>query len=281
MLDEFQFHPLAEMFDLLGDDSPAFLSLVEDIGANGLREPITMFGGRVLDGRNRVRACAKAGVKIGVDRQHQFHGDNPTAFVISKNLHRRHLSDDDRALVFARIANLKAGRPMKSGEPENPPIGGITQRQAAESLKISVRSGQRASRVLKTGVPELAPAISTGKVSLAKAAEIAQLPEAKQREHIESGFTRPVIGGEFHRMKENVAKRESPEVSERREEHLVSVMLKARPAERRWMVAHWWKHQATNADKDWLIEKHAGPYQNAKYGFVEPSDEMEEERDRA
>ena len=50
-----EFHALATLFPLL--DTPGFDELVADIRAHGLREPIVMFEGKVLDGRNRYRAC--------------------------------------------------------------------------------------------------------------------------------------------------------------------------------------------------------------------------------
>ena len=50
-------HPLADMFPLIeGED---FQSLVDDIVANGIRVPIMLYEGKVLDGRNRLRAAIR------------------------------------------------------------------------------------------------------------------------------------------------------------------------------------------------------------------------------
>jgi ParB-like chromosome segregation protein Spo0J len=56
-----EFHALATLFPLL--DGAGFDELVADIRAHGLREPVVMFEGKVLDGRNRYRACVEAGVE--------------------------------------------------------------------------------------------------------------------------------------------------------------------------------------------------------------------------
>jgi hypothetical protein len=61
---ELEFHPIAEIFPMLDDESVGFKALVEDIKANGLKEPVWRYEGKVIDGRNRVRACKAAGVEI-------------------------------------------------------------------------------------------------------------------------------------------------------------------------------------------------------------------------
>ena len=80
-------HPLCTLFPRLEGD--AFDALVADIRANGLREPIILLDDMILDGGNRYRACLESGVKASFE---QYRGDNAAAFVISRNLHRRHLT---------------------------------------------------------------------------------------------------------------------------------------------------------------------------------------------
>ena len=55
-------HPLGELFPLIEGDE--FKELVASIKAHGLRDPITVQDGMVLDGRNRQRACQAAGVRL-------------------------------------------------------------------------------------------------------------------------------------------------------------------------------------------------------------------------
>ena len=58
----YEFHPLADIFPMLDDNE--LKALAEDIKTKGLTEPITLYEGKVLDGRNRYRACDLAKVEL-------------------------------------------------------------------------------------------------------------------------------------------------------------------------------------------------------------------------
>ena len=101
-----EFHPLANIFPQV--EGPEFADLVADIREHGLYDPIVMFEDRVLDGRNRLRACEVAGVEPVFT---VYTGDDPAAFVVKINLHRRHLDESQRAMVAVKLATLlRAGR---------------------------------------------------------------------------------------------------------------------------------------------------------------------------
>lgn len=80
-------------------------------------------------------------------------------FVVSKNLHRRQLSESQRAMVASKIATLKEGRPNKTTE-----ISGVSQAQAAQMLNVGERSVKRAREVITQGSPEVVQAVESGKV---------------------------------------------------------------------------------------------------------------------
>ena len=117
---DYTFHPLAETFPLIGDDE--LRELAEDMQRHGLREPIVLFEGKILDGRNRYRA-AKA-IKLPLT-QTNFKalaaGVDPRAYVISANVRRRHLTAEQKRDVIAQL--LKAD-PTKS------------DRQVADVVKV-------------------------------------------------------------------------------------------------------------------------------------------------
>jgi ParB-like chromosome segregation protein Spo0J len=176
----YPFHPLAEIFPLM--EGEPFNELVADIRAHGLREPIMLYEGKVLDGCNRQRACLEAG------REPLFRdylGDDPLGYVISKNLKRRHLDESQRAMVAAKLATLKLGSNQHS---EGPSIEG-----ASRLLNVGHASVERARAVQRDGAPELVQAVERGRVAVSTAANIASLSKDEQRELLANFDSREVI----------------------------------------------------------------------------------------
>ena len=96
--DALQFHPLAAIFPLM--EGAELGALTDDIRAHGLVEPIILPEGRILDGRNRYLACRGADVQ---PTYRPFEGVDPFAFVISANLHRRHLTRGQRHTLIEKL----------------------------------------------------------------------------------------------------------------------------------------------------------------------------------
>jgi hypothetical protein len=120
------YHPLADIFPLI--EGAEFDALVDDIREHGLAEKIVLHDGRILDGRNRYRALVQIGLtdeEILRCYTETFDKGDPLAFVISKNMKRRHLDESQRAMVAA-------GR------------RGSTQRSST-SLPKSLRTGARSA----------------------------------------------------------------------------------------------------------------------------------------
>lgn len=159
--------------------------LIEDIKSNGLRDPIITHQGMILDGRNRHAACLKAGV---TPRFEEYDGEDALKFVISHNLHRRHLNEAQRGMVAAKMANLQHGGDRKSDEIKSAKAPLITQSQASEMLNIGVDSIKRAKTVMKNGIEELQEMVSSGDIGAVPAAIVAKLPEDQQRKAVAGGI---------------------------------------------------------------------------------------------
>jgi ParB-like nuclease domain len=153
----YDFHPLADIFPMLEDDE--LKALADDIKAKGLTEPITLFEGKVLDGRNRYRACQLAEVEIRQDQFTQYEGNDALGFVVSKNLHRRHLNESQRAMIAAQIANMTVGGDHSA----NLQKGQISQSKAAELMNVSTRS-VAAGKIIED--PDLKEEVTSGKMSV-------------------------------------------------------------------------------------------------------------------
>ena len=141
LIKSLEFNPVANIFPLM--QGAEYNQLKDDIAANGLLDPIWLdTEGKILDGRNRYRVC----LDVGVDPQYRtYQGDDELKFVISKNLHRRHLSESQRAVIASRLANMQRGgdRPSENDsnfDSANLPIGNFSQPEAAEMLNVSPRT---------------------------------------------------------------------------------------------------------------------------------------------
>jgi len=144
----YEYHELANLFPLM--DESQYSDLVADIKENGLVESIVLHKGKILDGRNRYNACNDAGVEPNFV---EYEGEDALSYVISLNLNRRHLNESQRAMIGARLANMKHGGDRKN-QRENSTLD-ITNKEAAKKLNISDYSVKRAKQVQKEGIEDL------------------------------------------------------------------------------------------------------------------------------
>jgi len=121
--DALPIHPAANILPPINDDELAVLS--EDIKIHSQQQPVALFhdsDGNIslLDGRSRLNAMEKIGAAIIKDGELDpdavaiiaVPGNvDPYAYVMSANVHRRHLNNDDKRGV---IADLLKARPDQS-----------------------------------------------------------------------------------------------------------------------------------------------------------------------
>ncbi|WP_233869578.1 ParB/RepB/Spo0J family partition protein [Paraburkholderia adhaesiva] len=172
-MDRLELHPLCALFPVLQGDR--FDELCADIRAHGLREPIVTLDGRILDGGNRYRACIEAGVE---PRTVPFGDGDALAFVLSANLHRRHLSAGQQAAIVAAATDWQKaharggdgsnqhGRKEQTGNTS----GLLTVGARAAQSGASERTQRLADKVAKAN-PALAKKVAHGEITLPQAAQ--------------------------------------------------------------------------------------------------------------
>lgn len=171
---ELKIHPAAELFPPMTEAE--FLGLKEDIREHGQREDIVVWQGQLIDGRHRLRACRELGIEPQVAEL--MDETDPWQYVVSHNLHRRHLTTAQRAMVADKLASRKQGeKKPDSGIPLSQP----TQAEAAKLVNVSVDSVKQARKIRKTAKPETVAAVERGEITL-NAAVATVKPEVSQPE---------------------------------------------------------------------------------------------------
>lgn len=175
----YELHPLCTLFPRMA--GAEFAALVADIKANGQREPIILHDGMILDGGNRYRACIEASVE---PQFMQFGGGNLVAYVLSANLHRRHMTAGQQAAIVASAQDwAKSHAPHREKGAILHPSETDTVSDRATQSGASHRTQQMADKVAREA-PELAKKVAQGEVSLPAAVEqiTGKRPGAKKPE---------------------------------------------------------------------------------------------------
>lgn len=193
VMGEYRVHPFASIFPLIPDSELS--GLADDIGKNGLREAIVLAKPSddsdewlIIDGRNRYRACVQAGVKPRFNTNHM----DPAKigpWIVSHNLHRRHLTVSQRAAVaveYERVfaseakarhaeAVAKSNRERNSESPykESLPDMGLGKQASDEAGDLFNVSGRsvRDAKFVADNDPELAAQVKAGGKTVSAAAK--------------------------------------------------------------------------------------------------------------
>lgn len=178
-----EIHPAATIFPMMGKE--AFEELKRDIRDNGVKVWLTFYDGKLIDGRNRLKAMQELGIdwthySEEIDVRDDF---DPTKYVLSTNLHRRHLSTSERAAIAANLLDvfadeakerMKLNNASKEIFPESQK--GQARDKAGEALNVSGRSVEKAKQV-KAKDPELFESVLRGETSVSEAYEKVSPPK--------------------------------------------------------------------------------------------------------
>lgn len=158
-------------------DSATFEDLVADIKQNGQREPIVLYENKILDGRSRYQACLKAGIEpvfttlvdalspgeISTKTTKDEQNTIAQRYVVSQNVHRRHLNASQRAMIAARMSNLGGGKPTSQ---VTQPV--VSQKETAKQMAVGSALVSQAAHVMKKA-PETVAEIQAGRKTVSAA----------------------------------------------------------------------------------------------------------------
>lgn len=222
-------HPVCKLFpDMTGEQ---FKKLVEDIQTNGQLEPILTYKGRIIDGRHRFRACKELGIE---PKTEEWDGKGSLVrFVVSRNLHRRHLNASQRAAVAndmskmleieakkrhlkgsslggkagakasARVRSPKNEKKSEKKPRKTPPHK--TSEDAGKMVNVSARQVELMKKVQKNA-PQLVKPIKAGELSVRRAHNIVSLPEEERKIVLDRGKKSGDYGGAYEESKKKKPK---------------------------------------------------------------------------
>jgi len=162
----YEIHPAATLMPALSDGE--YHALCDDIEKHGVRRPIAIWRGLLLDGRHRVRACTELG--ITAPEIHLADDLDPFAYVLSVHIQRA-LTTSQRAIIAADSVRMQ-----RAGGGEHLP----TVSQSAEAARVSPRTMATANDVLEKCEPEIVEDVRSGKTTL-NAAQLGSKPNVETK----------------------------------------------------------------------------------------------------
>ena len=213
-------HPFAALFPELPLEE--LTQLARDIKERGQLEPIILYKGAILDGRNRYRACQIAGVKPRIEEfDAKATRRSPEELILSRNLRRRHLSVGQKAAIaleWPEQIELSAGPEKNKGRgrpkgtlSEGAEKIGINDRRVFEVRKVrdanpSLYEDVKADRrSLNSALAEISPPRDTGfrESGIGKSGAASQELD-KSAQHETRGFAQSA-GGKVARVAQKPA----------------------------------------------------------------------------
>lgn len=173
---QFEIHPAATLFPMMTEEE--FQGLKADIAEHGQRERIVVWCGKILDGRNRLRAVQE--LQLEPDVCELDSDQDPWSYVISHNLHRRHLTTSQRGMIAGKLATLKPGHVKTQRNGMQNCIPSIEE--AASQLNVSPRTAATAKQVIEHGSKEVVEAVERGELPVSLAAKfVTEEPSKKEQ----------------------------------------------------------------------------------------------------
>jgi hypothetical protein len=174
-------HPLCRMFGSIAPMPKAELAeMTADIKANGIKVPLLVTKNRdtILDGATRWKIAYDLKMDVPEDKFEAFDGTEEQIAneIMSRNLFRRHMSDDQRVAIVSKMRGPQLETEAKERQSAAGAFKGKAKlngkgsvaAQVAKSAGVSQRKGEQAEKVRKAGGLE---EVISGKTKLGKAAK--------------------------------------------------------------------------------------------------------------
>ena len=186
-----QDYPISDLSTIFPDMTPdEYEGLKASIRDEGLHDAITVWNGQILDGRHRYQAC----LELGVTPRFEHLPDNvdPVGYVIARNVARRHLTTNLRAVIAGKLSQWS--RPGGDRKSEAYHLrqnqyaklhNGLDQREASWLLGVSPSLTRLACRVLaddSPAIPEVRAAVERDQIKVSDAAKVIDQPGEVQEQ---------------------------------------------------------------------------------------------------
>lgn len=173
---EIEFHHYSKIFPLA--DAERLTELAEDMRRYGQHEPIVLFEGKILDGRNRYRACVLGGVEPKFVKFEEIHsGEDALEWLILKNTSERPMTKAQLAAAALDLLNIKAGGVYEKMEQNSSRDEAVAEiKQAANFTGAGFSSVERLVSIQKRR-PDLIEQVRAGTISISQASRDAGFTE--------------------------------------------------------------------------------------------------------
>jgi ParB-like chromosome segregation protein Spo0J len=194
-------HPVAKMFPTL--PAKEMKELRADIETNGIRVPIIVNKAKdtILDGRNRYMIASELKLGNGKVPFEVFEGteEDIPGMIVSRNILRRHLSDDQRIMLTAKILGPKLEKEAAKAFADKKGGKGKTAERLAKEVGSTKHKAEQAISVSKHA-KDLVDEVVAGKVALKKAAKVAKSRKPSKRKPKEPKTLEQIVAAKFQRF---------------------------------------------------------------------------------
>lgn len=172
-------HPVADCYQWMTADQ--LDGLAESIRKDGQKDPIRRLpDGRIVDGRNRELACRVADVEPRYEECDLTGLSEIIAHVRVANDYRRHSTESQRAMIAARLGNLKRGTNQHASRVDGSQEPSTSLDELARAFRVSFALIKRAKSVIRRGTATLAAVVDAGGLDVTNAARVARLDASVQ-----------------------------------------------------------------------------------------------------